>query len=125
MPATDRPSTIIHIDKLTIQLNNALYDAEDNAARHHRKFIFSNVKQAMRAFVSPLKLIPDSAATPKGEQEDQQPLQPLSPASQPLDNKSRFPQRFPSVIGALEESQPQPQPQRQPIVPDAVSQIFD
>ena len=58
MPA-HQPSTVIHIDKLTIQLSNALYDADAYAARHNHgsrsKVIVRDIKQAMRALTGPLE----------------------------------------------------------------------
>ena len=139
---THQPSTVIHIDKLTIQLSNALYDADAYAARHNHgsRRIVSDIKQAMRALTGPLES--------DTEQQQQQPT-----SVQPLSNETRLSNRFPSVIGrrAQQEVPPcsegvppergeattlrcnspspapplqQQQPPPTPIVPEALSGIF-
>ena len=121
MPA-HQPSTVIHIDKLTI-LSNTLYDAEAYAARHNHgsrsKVIVSDIKQAMRVLTGPLES--------DAEQQQQQPTS-LQP---PVSNESRLSNRFPSVIGSRAQQEvppsPSPVPPPQPtpiIVPEALSGIF-
>ena len=142
---THQPSTVIHIDRLTIQLSNALYDADAYAARHNHgsrsKVIVRDIKQAMRALTGPLES--------DAEQQQQQPTS-LQP---PVSNESRLSNRFPSVIGSRAQQEvppcsegvppergeattlrcnspsPAPPPQQQqqqptPIVPEALSGIF-
>jgi len=139
---THQPSTVIHIDKLTIQLSNALYDADAYAARHNHgsRRIVSDIKQAMRALTGPLES--------DAEQQQQQPT-----SAQPLSNETRLSNRFPSIIGSCAQQEvppcsegvppergeattlrcnspsPVPPPQQQqqqptPIVPEALSGIF-
>ena len=122
MPA-HQPSTVIHIDKLTIQLSNALYDAEAYAARHNHgsrsKVIVRDIKQGMRALTGPLE----------SDAEQQQHQQPTS-LQPPVNNESRLSNRFPSLIGSRAQQEvplsPSPAPPRQPtpMVPEVLSGIF-
>jgi len=128
---------------MTIQLSNALYDADAYAARHNHgsrsKVIVRDIKQAMRALTGPL------------ESDAEQQQQPTS--LQPLSNETRLSNRFPSIIGSCAQQEvppcsegvppergeattlrcnspsPVPPPQQQqqqptPIVPEALSGIF-
>lgn len=119
--ATFRRNTVIHIDKLTIQLSNALYDAEAMASRRNpatSKIILRDVRDAMRALTGPF----DIQSQVEQDQQQQPSLQP--PVN---DESSRLSNRFPSITLQQEVPSPSPVPPRQPtplIAPEALSGIF-
>jgi len=120
--ATFRRNTVIHIDKLTIQLSNALYDAEAMASRRNpatSKIILRDVRDAMRALTGPF----DIQSQVEQDQQQQPSLQP--PVN---DESSRLSARFPSVIGSRAQHEAPPSPLPVPptpiIVPEAISGIF-
>jgi len=111
MSAHHRPSTVIHIDRLTIQLNNVIGDAEEYTSRRNhpsnRRRIVSEVERAMRALAGPsLALVEEGGGgVDLSEEKEVHQEGGVAPPPPPLDEeKSRLSTRFPSLIG----SRPQP-----------------